>query len=375
MAKNPSQVSLKAISGFRLRRHHLLDEPATDAVTICRDVCGVQAQVMSAAYLQLWARNHAIAKAEMESALWQRRSLVKTSLMRQTLHLIPADEFHLYIAALRSSRMNAVLRIMAKFGIERDEADGLTALIMEALASGPLGRAAILVAVRPKVSKRVRAWMEKVWSIVRVPVAEGLICYGQGESKEVSFVRVDDWLPRLKSKPMPETEAQCALFRKYLRAYGPAAPVDFAHWSGIPMQQVKSVYALLESELEEIPGEKKHSHLLREDIRVLRRTPKECSCIRLLPSFDTYLLGHRAKDHLVSVKHYKRIYRNQWWISPVVLIHGRIAGVWSHKFRGKKLEVEIEPFEKISGTVRTAIEREAERLAGFFECEPKVGFV
>src|SRR5215831_13889155 len=84
--------SAEQIHAFRLRRHHLLDQTAKDLVTICRDVCGVQAQIMSAAQLQLWARNPAITPAMVSDALWQKRSLVKTTLMRQTLHLVPSDE-------------------------------------------------------------------------------------------------------------------------------------------------------------------------------------------------------------------------------------------------------------------------------------------
>src|SRR6266446_3355436 len=110
MRKTPSRTGIDSVAAFRLRRHHLLDEPPADAVTICRDVCGVQAQVMSAAYLQLWARNPSICRTEIDSALWESRALVKTSLMRQTLHLIPSDEFSIYIAALKSSRMADAFR-------------------------------------------------------------------------------------------------------------------------------------------------------------------------------------------------------------------------------------------------------------------------
>ena len=118
--KRSSHLRPKDIARFRLRRHHLLDEPPADAVTLCRDVCGVQAQVMSAAYLQLWARNHVISKDEISRALWQLANrLVKTSLMRQTLHLIPADEFAIYISALRACRRAGALRAMARCGVDR----------------------------------------------------------------------------------------------------------------------------------------------------------------------------------------------------------------------------------------------------------------
>src|SRR6266446_1850314 len=249
MAKVPSRTQSvgsprpRDIASFRLQRHHLRADATADLVTICRDVCGVQAQLMSAASLQLWARNHALTRVEIESALWKTRTLVKTSLVGQTLHLIPADQLTLYITALKRSRVTSALRVMAKFGITHEEADAVTALIVDAMATGPLGRAAISAAVRPKVSKRVREWMAAVWSIVRNPVSEGLVCYGPGVGHEVKFIRVDQWLPKIK--PISETEEQCPLLSKYLRSYGPATVRDFSKWSGLPVPQIKPLPEML----------------------------------------------------------------------------------------------------------------------------------
>jgi hypothetical protein len=217
--------------------------------------------------------------------------------------------------------------------------------------------------------------MENSWSLVRLPIAEGLICYGRGEGNTIVFIRTDHWLPKLKLKLMSPREAQCALFRKYLRAYGPATVHDFSHWAGIPMQEAKQLPALLESELAEIPGDNKNCYLLREDVELLESSPQVRGSIRLLPNFDSYLLAHREKDHLLSAKHYKRVYRNQGWISPVVLIDGAIAGVWSYKLQGKRLSVEIEPFGKLSKAERAGIGQEAESLALFFESELELQFV
>jgi hypothetical protein len=375
MTKTP-RIRAEQVATFRLRRHHLLDDPSQKqyVVTICGDMCGVQAQVMSAAYLQLWTRNHGITRGEVESALWKTRTLVKTSLMRQTLHLVPTDEFLLYISALRPSRFAQAMRVMARCGISREESEALIPRIMHILAAGPLTRPAIAAAIRPKASKRVRFWMENSWSLVRLPVAEGVVCYGKGEGNAIVFIRADQWLPNFKPELMSATEAQCALLRKYLRAYGPATLTDFSHWAGLPMQEIKPLLPLLEAELAEIPGNKKSSYLLREDVTLVNKSSSREPSVRLLPIFDSYLLAHRDKDHLLSARHYKRVYRNQGWISPVVLINGAIAGVWSHKLQNKRLLVEIEPFGKLSRTARAGIEREAERLAQFFESDLKLQF-
>jgi len=338
-------------------------------------MCGAQSQVMSAAYLQIWTRNHTITRPQVENALWKTRTLVKTSLMRQTLHLIPTDEFLLYIAALRPSRLAQAMRVMDRCGITREESAALIPSIMEILSAGPLRRPDIAAALRPKASKRVRFWMENSWSLVRLPVAEGLICYGRGEGNEIVFIRTDHWLPKLKLELMPAPQAQCALFRRYLRAYGPATLADFSHWAGLPMQEVKALPPLLEAELTEIPGGKKSSFLLRGDVAVLNDSSDTKTSVRLLPIFDSYLLAHREKDHLLSAQHYKRVYRNQGWISPVVLIDGAIAGVWSHKLQNKKLLVEIESFGKLSKGERAGIEREAEHLAAYFDSDLNLQFI
>ncbi|HET8891586.1 MAG TPA: winged helix DNA-binding domain-containing protein [Candidatus Angelobacter sp.] len=350
------------IHAFRLRRHHLLDQSAKGLVTICRDVCGVQAQIMSAAQLQLWARNHAITPAAVNDALWKTRSLVKTSLMRQTLHLVPADEFPLYIAAHKSARAKAVLSIMARCKITRDEADALSALILEELKAGPAPRAAITAAVRPKVSKRLRVWMDKVWSIVRLPVIEGLVCYGPGEGNQATFIRTEHWLPA--QPKVDEVQAQKELFRKYLRAYGPATLRDFAHWSLISMAEVKTLRPLMDAEVVDYDG----VLVLREDVRTLQSAFFTRSSVHLLPYFDVYLLAHRFKEHFLKPQFYKRVYRNQGWISPAVLINGEIAGVWSYKMSPKALQIEVELFARVDSRARKQIKERAAELAELFQC-------
>jgi hypothetical protein len=348
------------IHSLRLHRHHLLDRKPAGPIALCRDVCGIQAQLTQAAYLQLWARNHSLTRGQIEDCLWKERSLVKTSLMRQTLHLIPADEFSIYIPALKRSRINAAFSVMKRCKISREEADDLTAYILEALAAGPLDRTAIRAAVRPKVSKRVRSWMDKVWSILRFPVAEGLVCYGPGEGNQITFIRSDQWLPR--QKMLDEQSAKCELLRRYLRAYGPATWKDFAHWSGISMVEVRELPPLVENELEEVGG----LLLLREDVKALKDTPTVLDSVHLLPHFDVYLLAHATKEHFLEPAHYKRVYRNQGWISPVLLVGGEISGVWRYDFAGKKVVVTVEAFRPLRRRVQQQVEQKAAALAEFF---------
>jgi Winged helix DNA-binding domain len=87
---------------------------------------------------------------------------------------------------------------------------------------------------------------------------------------------------------------------------------------------------------------------------------------RLLPGFDQWVIGaSRSVPAQLDPKHKVRVYRPQGWISPVLLVNGRIEGVWRHERKRRSLVVEIEPFETTPKWVRTQAAREAERLADF----------
>jgi len=160
-----------------------------------------------------------------------------------------------------------------------------------------------------------------------------------------------------------EVQAQKELLCKYLRAYGPATLKDFAHWSLISMAEVKALRPLVESEISEHNG----LLLLREDMKTLQAASPELNSVHLLPYFDVYLLAHRFKEHFLKPRFYKRVYRNQGWISPVVLIDGEIAGIWSYNLARKTLAIEIELFARVNSRTRKQIKDRAKELADMFQ--------
>lgn len=97
---------------FRLGRHDLKRPTGDDIEAVARRLCGLHAQVLSAADLILWARVRGHRPGALHTALWDERSLVETWLMRGTLHLVPADDLPLYVGALdnRGTYQEAWLR-------------------------------------------------------------------------------------------------------------------------------------------------------------------------------------------------------------------------------------------------------------------------
>ena len=140
---------------------------------------------------------------------------------------------------------------------------------------------------------------------------------------------------------------------------------DFAFWSGIAVKESREIWNSLADEIAEVSVEDEEMAILSEDVKILANSSRPQDVVRLLPGFDPFLLAHAAKDHMIPDRHYKRVYRNQGWISPVVLVNGSIAGIWSCSRKGKSLSFKAELFEKLTKSQRSKVGDEAESLGGF----------
>ena len=358
----PLKVSDAQVAAFRLTRHHLRDTAST-IESICSDVCGVQAQIASCAELALWTRRRRTTRLEIRDALWQKRSLVKTSLMRMTLHLVPATEYATYISALRDRRMGVVRRLHARLRIRPAEVESMIAKVMAALSDGPRSQQELVAIVHRDASRQMRFLLKYAWSAFRPAIVDGLICYGPPRGGEITYVRVDRWLP-----PQPAIdpdEARAAIARRFLRAYGPADVRDLSKWSGLTMPDAKKTWASLEQDLVDVSVDGTRSWILRDDAPALADSRLDESGVRLLPSFDPLLLAHAQKDHLVEKRYYKQVYRNQGWLSPVILAGGRIAGTWSPRETAKRTVVDVDLFGRAARQIRKGIEEDVAALGAF----------
>ena len=206
-----------------------------------------------------------------------------------------------------------------------------------------------------------------VVDLLHLAGAGGTICYGPYRENEPTFVRAEAWIPNWQDVPVEQAEDQ--LFRDYLQVYGPASTADFAVWSGFTQTQAGAIRARLQTEIAPVDLQGVDGWVLREDLDALTRVSSEPAPVRLLPYFDTYLLGHRKRQHLVAQEHNPQVYRPQGWIAPVLLVDGRVAGVWAYTQVGKTLKVAVNPFEAVSRRVMTAIRAEAQDLGRFLGAE------
>jgi hypothetical protein len=136
-------------------------------------------------------------------------------------------------------------------------------------------------------------------------------------------------------------------------------------WTGISLTEAREIWAREEAGFAPVNVEGWAAAVLREDLDELAQAKFERPLIRLLPYFDSYLLGHKEREHLVDMKDRKNVFRAQGWIAPVVLVDGRALAVWAHNREGNRLHVNVTKFGPISRRITAVIGKEARDLGRF----------
>jgi hypothetical protein len=352
---------------WRVGRQHLATRvPRKRALDVVRDICGLHAQLTASAELTLWARVNRLERDAVSKALWEDRTLVKTWAQRGTLHLLRADELGLWVGAQSALKpRHHVGSWLRHWKLTREQADAMLDAIPVALDGKQLTREELAAEVERITG--IGALSDKLkggfGDLLKPAAFRGDLCFAPSDGQRVRFARPDQWLGPWK--PMDAEEATLEVTRRYLARYGPADREDLARWFGItsPAQAGRWLEALGD-EAVEVDGKV----MLAADAKAAAKA--ETGTVRLLPAFDQYVVGSpRGDDDVVPAKHRARVYRPQGWLSPVLLVDGRMAGVWSHESKGDRLVVEIEPFERLSRAAKTGAEAEAEALAGFLGSE------
>jgi uncharacterized protein YcaQ len=338
-------------------RHHLVRRARPSRLLdVVSDICGLHAQVMSSAELSLWARVDGLERGALQELLWERRELVKLWAMRGTLHLLPSRELGFWLSAFGRQR---------KYGNEgSEEIDLLTRAVAQALEGRVLSREELAQkVVRSTGSEEYGEFVRFSWgSYLKAASWRGHICFAPNVGNKVRFTAPTTWLPH-EIERVDSDEALREMTRRFLHAYGPATPDILAlWWGGYGPALGRKLLAELETTELEIDGLR--VWLLARDRRPLLAA-KQPKLVRLLPAFDPWVLGASRVEGLLDPAHKPIVYRAQGWISPVVLVDGRISGVWKHTQKGRRLSVEVEPFVRLPKWVRANVEAEAERLAGF----------
>lgn len=358
------------VHSWRLSQHGLSPRlNSRDAVQATTRTAGIQAQVMSAAELALCTRVEGLSPHDVRAALWQEHTLVRTWAMRGTLHLLPAKDLPLYVAAQDWQHTARWSNYFAEFDLTPAQQDAFLLAIPHVLEQGAMTRQQLADAVAKQTgAARARDLiLSESWGSPLKPSAyRGELCFGPGQGQSATFVNPRVWIDNWQSIE-PKLALQ-EIARRYLQTYGPATPEDFAFWWGYQKTFARKLFQSIAEELEEVDVEGWQAFALRATLPLIQSF-ESAEKIHLLPLFDAYTIGAppRGREPLLAPAYKRQVFNLQGWAFAVVLVNGSIQGIWSYKIRRSQIVVKVNLFSPSTAAIRKGIEAEAERLSDFFK--------
>jgi hypothetical protein len=363
-----------SVFAWRMRQQ-FLDTPASmPASELVTRLCGVQAQVASSADLAIALRQAEPRAGEpvpggsqVEQALAD-KALVKTWAMRGTLHLLPAalaGEYLSLVASARTWEKGAWQRTF----LTTEQLAVLTEVVAEALDAGVLTREELIERVTEQAGDDdLTEQLRSGWSVVLKPLAwQGLLCQGPSQGGRVTFARPDRWLPGWRGLPDP-MEAARVVVPAYLAAYGPATMEAFDQWlvRGVSKKAaLRRWFAGLGEELVTVDVQGVPAYARARDVDEIAAT-RPSEVVRLLPGFDQYVLGPGTADaQLIAPARRGEVSRTAGWISPVVIVGGRVAGTWQTRTVGGADMLDVTLFVETGPVSPDALQAEADRIGRY----------
>jgi Winged helix DNA-binding domain len=326
---------------------------------------GVQAQVLPAAGLALRARTEGLREHGVGRARLIDRSVVLNWAMRGTLHLVAAQDHGWLVPLVIEARVSNAYRRLQQEGVPAGQATDAVRLIARMLErEGPLTRRQI---AEHLATRGVRVEGQAIAHLVWLGAAQGVVCHGPARGRDQCFVLVRDWIGEPERTDRDAALAELAV--RYLQAHQPAGPRDLAHWSGLSQADANRSWRLIAGRLVEVETARGSSWALRAGV-----VEAVGGVVRLLPSFDEYLLGWRDRDIAVPAEHRTRVNRGGGWLHPVVLFDGRAVATWSTQRTPRALRVVVRSFSELDPTVRAGVIEEARDLSRFLGLTVEAAF-
>jgi hypothetical protein len=333
----------------RMTRHGLARQSAGEPAEVAAAALGLQAQDAAAARLGVRARSSAADEAAVIQACEVGRSVVRTWLMRATVHLVAAEDVRWMVALFGPmiERRFANVR-WAQWGIDRQLIDKAIPLVHEVLAGRQLTRHEIAAELADR-GIRLAEDSSAATHLLLALSCRGVTCRARDRGRDSTFALLDEWVPSAPAPADPVAE----LARRYFRVFSPATAADFSTWSGLPSG---AAIAAIRDELTEVEFDGRRGWTFGE--------VEQVSGLRLLPMFDNYLVGYRDRTAMLDPALHGLVYVGGI-IKAAVLCDGRVIGIWRLERSGRSATIRVTPFRRFSSRHRDGLESERADIERF----------
>jgi hypothetical protein len=347
-------LDTRALNRATLARQLLLDRADLPVLDAVGHLCGMQAQEPQEPFVGLWSRLRAFDPAALDD-LVTGRHVVRTHLMRCTIHLVTADD-----ALAWRARHGAMLR-QRMLGAYRRELDGVD---LDELAASAR---AVLTDEEPRSMPALGRTLAARWPATD-PRALGAMAIGalvpvaqlppRGLWRARAGVRnaaLASWLGRDIDPPAPDGADPVgeALASRYLAAFGPAAVADLRAWCGLA--GLPGAVAAIREKLATFRDGRGRELVDLPDAP--RPDPDTPAPVRFLPAFDNAILGYHDRGRIIDDAHRGLSVAG----ARVVLVDGRVSATWTTEAG----TVTVAPLRRFRRAEHAAVVEQGRNLASF----------
>ncbi|MEY9873220.1 hypothetical protein ABH931_002702 [Streptacidiphilus sp. MAP12-33] len=348
-------LDTRALNRATLARQLLLDRADLPALNAVTHLCGLQAQEPQEPFVGLWSRLRAFDPTVL-SDLLTGRHVVRTHLMRRTVHLVTAADALAWRARHDTMLRQRVLGTYRRelHGVDLDE---LATAGRALMADGePRSMPELARALAPRWPGPGPRALGEMLVAALVPMAQ---LPPRGLWRQRAGVRnalLSSWLDR---EIDPPTAPGCAdpvgqlLVRRYLAAFGPAASADLRAWCGLA--GLPTAVTALRQELVAFRDERGRELLDLPDAP--RPDPDTPAPVRFLPAFDNAILGYHDRNRIIDDAHRGLSVAAE----RMVLVDGRVAATWNVTAD----TVIVTPLRRLSRAEHADVAEQGCELAGF----------
>ncbi len=328
-------------------RQMLLDRQSLAPAEAIRRLTPLQGQDAPAPYAALAARLEGFAAEALEADI-SARNVVKTTIMRLTLHLVAGDEYPAYAQLTRRARMRTWRKAYAHLDEAKVAAD-LGAWLTEPRTNDEIRERVSTYDGVPDDPWGPVGFARTLLPLVQLPPAG----FRRNRGRP-SFV--------VDPRPLPDpVEASALVLGRYLAAFGPASRRDAASWAGVAQRDFAEAFDHLTTvsyldehgtELFDLPNGPLPPASTRLPVRLLAR-------------WDQPLLAYADRERIIPLD--VQPLKLNLSGDATVTVDGRVAASWGLQRGRKAVKLTLTPHTEVRRSARAEIRAEAKHTARLLE--------
>jgi hypothetical protein len=350
-------MSASDIINQRLHNQRLSHSEVKNPVKLVEWLVAVQGQDYAGAKWALGMRLPGSTDAEIEKAIADGK-ILRTWALRGTLHFVAPADIHWLLDLLAVRMIEKNTRRYRQLELDEKTLKQSNAALEKALSDGQARTRKQLMLMLEE--KGISTKGQRAPYMLQRASLDGLIAQGVAPRNDPLYRLLD----QPKAKKLKKDEALAELALRYFTSRGPTTLADFVWWSGLVTPDARAGLEAVKDKLVEDTIDRQTYWLAESG---LKRQSHSTNAY-LLPAYDEYIFAYKNRDAILDELDVKQVKRANGF-SPVLIINGRVAGVWKRTLKKASVVVDVTPFHKLKSAEKDSLETAARRYADFLKLD------